>query len=399
MSASKAAPETLCNHRETRLLPADNFPLSTPIYQSVKFCVESFGELKRIFQGQRPGFFYSRHGNPTVQQLEQLLAELQGCEAGWATSSGIAALTHTLLALLSQGDRLIYFLESYRPTRVFAEQMLRKMGVELSRLSMDDHEGIRSALRLPGRKVILFESISNPLLKAPPMDLILEEAQAHQATTILDHTFAGFQKPPVPGVDLIVHSLTKFASGHGDVMGGAVLGRRELIEKIEESMILLGATLDPHAAYLILRGMKTYHLRRRQQVQNAHELAQWLEQQPEVERVHYPGLPSHPQHTLFRERYEDFGTMIFFRLRNKSFALDELVDQGQYFKLAASLGSTESLITPALYFFGGDLSQVERDLLGLDGSAIRLSLGIEAIADLKADLRQLLDRVPKSEAK
>jgi cystathionine beta-lyase/cystathionine gamma-synthase len=158
-------------------------------------------------------------------------------------------------------------------------------------------------------------------------------------------------------------------------------------------MVLMGATLDPHAAYLILRGMKTYHLRRRQQVQNALALAEWLEAQPEVEYVLYPGLKSHPQYPYFQERYEDSGSMIFFRLKNKEFPLDLMVDKGECFKLAASLGSTESLITPALYFFGGDLTPVERDRLGLDASAVRLSIGIEALIDLKSDLRQLLDRV------
>lgn len=391
--SEKLAPETLCNHLDHDWLRADNYPLSTPIFQSVKFCIESFDELKRVFRGEREGYFYSRHGNPTVHQLEKLLAELQGTEAGWATSTGIAAITGTLLGLLQAGDRLVYFIESYRPSRVFAEQTLRRYGVKLSRLSMRDHEGIKAALALPDTKVVLFESMSNPQLQAPPIELIVEEAQKRGICTVLDNTFAGFQQFKDLPIDLYVHSLTKFASGHGDVMGGIVLGSRQRIAHLNESMTQLGATLDPHAAYLILRGMKTYHLRRRQQVANAEALALWLERHPAVESVQYPGLASHPQQAFFKERYDDCGSMLLVSLKNKKVDLERVVTEGRLFKLAASLGSTESLITPALFFFGGDLSPSERVQAGLDQSSIRLSIGIEALEDLKADLEQLLARV------
>ncbi len=388
------APETLCNHIAPILLSDDNYPLSMPIYQSVKFSVKNFDELKKIFRGERAGYFYTRHGNPTVHQLEMLLAQLQGTEAGWATATGVAAITGTLLSLLKSGDRLIYFIESYRPSRVFAEHTLKNLGIKLSRLSMRDHEGIKAALALPDAKVILFESMSNPQLQAPPLDLIVTEARRHGVCTILDNTFAGFQGFQDAPVDLYIHSLTKFASGHGDVMGGIVLGDRKHIEHISETMVHLGATLDPHAAYLILRGMKTYHLRRRQQVANAQELALWLQRHPKVEAVQYPGLHEHPQHATFASRYQDFGSMLLVTLKNKKVSLEQIVTEGRLFKLAASLGSTESLITPALFFFGGDLSESERVAAGLDGSAIRLSIGIEDVADLKADLKQLLARVP-----
>ncbi|MFY7929762.1 MAG: trans-sulfuration enzyme family protein, partial [Oligoflexus sp.] len=375
------APETLCNHLDHNLLPPDNYPLSTPIYQSVKFCMESFDELKRVFRGEREGYFYSRHGNPTVRQLEKLLAQLQGTEAGWATSTGVSAITGTLLHLLTSGDRLVYFIESYRPTRAFAERHLKKMGVKLTKLSIDDHEGIQTALRLPDTKVVLFESMSNPQLKAPPFELITEEARRNQVITILDNTFAGFQAFGAVEVDLYIHSLTKYASGHGDVMGGVILGRKAMIDSLEETLILLGATLDPHAAFLILRGMKTYHLRRRQQCANALELARWLEAHPKVDRVQYPGLPQHPQHAFFRECYQDYGTMILFNLKDKHQSLDDVVASGRLFKLAASLGATESLMTPALFFFAGDLTDEERSRAGIDRTSLRLSIGIEAVED------------------
>ncbi|WP_141733009.1 trans-sulfuration enzyme family protein [Oligoflexus tunisiensis] len=393
MDQNTMAPETLCSHLETRLLPADNYALATPIYQSVKFAVEDFDELKRIFRNERTGYFYSRHGNPTVAQLENLLAQLQGQEAGLATSTGIAALAGTLLSLLKSGDRLVYFIESYRPSRVFAEKILRKMGVQLTRLSIDDKAGIQAALALPDTKAVMFESMTNPQVRAPDIDFICTHAKQHKVLTILDHTFAGFQKLKVENCDVVIHSLTKFASGHGDVMGGMILTSQSLRHELEENLILLGATLDPHAAYLILRGMKTYHLRRRAQCENALAIAQWLEEHPKIASVSYPGLPSHPQHAHFREAYEDFGSMLLFSLQNKDYSIEDIVARGQLFKLAASLGSTESLITPALFFFAGDLSAEERVKVGIDATSIRLSIGIENVADLIRDLNQLLDRV------
>ncbi len=393
MDRSIMAPETLCNHMETRLLPPDNYALSTPIYQSVKFAVEDFEELKRIFRNERTGYFYSRHGNPTVNQLEELLAELQGQEAGIATSTGIAAIAGTLMSLFRSGDRLVYFVESYRPTRVFAEKILRKMGVQLTRLSIDDHAGIKAALALPDTKAIIFESMTNPQVRAPDIDFIVTEAKKHGVLTILDHTFAGFQRLKTADCDVVIHSLTKFASGHGDVMGGVILTSKALRQEFEEYLILLGATLDPHAAFLILRGMKTFHLRRKAQCENALTVAQWLAKHPKVDQVSYPGLPEHPQHAHFKEAYQDFGSVLLFNLKNKDYVLDDIVARGQLFKLAASLGSTESLITPALFFFAGDLSAEERVKAGIDPTSIRLSIGIENSMDLVNDLQQLLDRV------
>jgi cystathionine beta-lyase/cystathionine gamma-synthase len=393
MDHSAMSPETLCSHMETRLLPPDNYALTTPIYQSVKFAVEDFNELKRIFRNERTGYFYSRHGNPTVAQLESLLAELQGQESGLATSTGIAAIAGTLLSVLKAGDRLVYFIESYRPSRVFAEKILRKMGVQLSRLSIEDKAGIEAALALPDTKAVIFESMTNPQLRAPDIDFICSTAKKHKVLTILDHTFAGFQKLKAESCDIVIHSLTKFASGHGDVMGGIILTNKTLRHELEENLILLGATLDPHAAYLILRGMKTFHLRRKAQCENALAIAQWLEQHPKVDSVSYPGLPSHPQKAYFSEAYQDFGSMILFSLKNKNYPIEDMVARGQLFKLAASLGSTESLITPALFFFAGDLSAEERVKAGIDASSIRLSIGIENVDDLIRDLAQLLDRV------
>lgn len=384
------SPETFCNHPPFGPLPYDNHPLVPPIYQNVKFKVDDFSELKRIFHGEREGYFYSRASNPTCAVLEKTLAHLQGTAAARVTATGNAAITSTLLALLQHGDRLLYFYESYSPTRMFAETMLQKFGVILIRMSIDDHEGIRSVLNAGNTKAVLFESISNPQLKAAPLALIFEEAKKNGVLTILDNTFAGFQSWKDWAFDICIHSLTKYASGHGDVMGGAIMGSDYWISQIDRSLHLTGATLDPHAAFLIQRGLKTYHVRRRAQCVNAKLLAEWLSKHPAVESVIYPGLPSHPHHEWFKSQFNDFGTMIYLTLKDKSINAENLVTRGRIFELAGSLGSTDSLITPALFFFGRDLTDEERAVARIDGTAMRLSIGLENPNDLAWDLGQIL---------
>lgn len=384
------APETYCNHPEFHPLPVDNRPLTPPIYQSVKFTVDTFPELLKVFRGEREGYFYSRAGNPTLKVLETTLAKLQGVESGRVLASGIAAITNTLLALLKSGDRFIYFLESYGPSRAFTEDMLKRFGVIVVRLSLDDHEGIKRELAVPGTKALLFEAVTNPQLKVAPMQLIFDEAKKNGVMTLLDYTFSGFQAKSPWKFDLYIHSLTKYAGGHGDVLGGAVLGNEILLRRLDKSLHNLGASLDPHAAFLIQRGLKTYHIRRRAQCENAIRLAEFLEQHPAIERVVYPGLPSHPQHVWFKEHFEDFGSIIFARLKDKKRPIEEVVMKGKLFMMAGSLGSTESLITPAMFFYAMDLNQKEREQAGIDASSIRLSIGIEHFEDLRKDLDQII---------
>ncbi len=384
------APETYANHTELHPLPTDNRPLTPPIYQSVKFTIDTFEELKRVFRGEREGYFYSRASNPTLRVLERTLAKLQGTESGRTTASGIAAITNTLLALLKKGDRFIYFLESYGPTRTFTEDMLEKFGIEAVRLSLDDHEGIKRELAVPGTKAILFEAVTNPQLKVAPLELIYSEAKKHGVMTLLDFTFSGFQAKLPWQFDIYIHSLTKYAAGHGDVLGGAILGNETLMKRLDKSLQNLGASLDPHAAYLIQRGLKTYHLRRRAQCENAQKLAIWLENHPAIDRVVYPGLASHPQHQWFKEHFADFGSIVFASLKDKKRPIETVVMKGKLFMMAGSLGSTESLITPALFFYASDLNQKEREEAGIDASSIRLSIGIEDFEDLRRDMENIL---------
>jgi len=238
-------------------VPPDARPLVAPIYQSVKFSFDDVAETLSYFRGQRPGFYYSRISNPTLRQLELALAELQGRDACLLTGSGVAAIAITLLGLLKAGDHVVYFAELYPPTRALLQRLLGRYGVASTMLSIDDTAGLGRVLSEKPTRLVAFESPTNPVLKVADVARITELARAHGALTLLDNTLGGLHNHGEYDVDLYVHSLTKYASGHGDVMGCAVIARRELIEILREDATNLGPTLDPHAAWLILRGLKT----------------------------------------------------------------------------------------------------------------------------------------------
>ena len=373
--------ETLCNHQKPPILDPENRPLNTPIYQSVKFTFDKLSQVKELFTGERNGYFYSRYKNPTVEQLEQLLARAQNCEQGLACGSGVSAISTTLLSLLNQGDQVIYFIESYRPTRLIIEKILGKFGVSGVKLSLDDISGIEAAMKDPKTKLVIWESPSNPQVKVPDNESIVRLAKEHQVTTVLDNTFAGFHKNQDLEIDIYLHSLSKYAGGHGDVMGGVILSSRETIEKIHEYAVELGPVLDPHSAFLILRGMKTYQLRYDKQVENTSKVAHWLKKQDSIENIFYPEFTSPSREG------QDFGTVLMFNLKDKSFNIERFIDRLNLFQLSASLGSTESLVAPALLFYGEDLSDAQREKAGIDHTSIRLSLGIEDCDDLIQDLK------------
>jgi cystathionine beta-lyase/cystathionine gamma-synthase len=367
------------------LTPDDNLPVCQPIYQSVKFTLPNMRELRRLFRGERDGYFYSRYRNPTVRQLETTLATWQGVADGVAVASGVSAIASTLLTFADTSREIVYFLESYRPTRLLLEKVLARMGVPSRKLSIHDEVGIRQAFAEPVSMVI-FESPTNPQLKAAPIDLITGLARQQGSLVVMDNTLAGFHNHHRDDIDLYLHSLTKYANGHSDALGGAVLGRHELIRQIHETVVLLGPSMDPQAAYLTLRGLQTYWLRYERSCETAGRLARWLEQQPEVERVFYPGLTSHPDHEVFKAQQRDFGGVIMVNLRNKQCNLDDFIDGTQHFKLLASLGSVESLIAPVEFFFGGGLSADEKKQACIDATSFRLAIGLEPFEHLRDDL-------------
>jgi cystathionine beta-lyase/cystathionine gamma-synthase len=383
---------TRVNHPPQVVLPADNHSLVAPIYQSVKFEFDTTQETQRNLRGERPGFFYSRRSNPTLKQLEILLAELQGRDDALVTSSGVAAMGHCLLALLRQGDHVVCFIETYPPTRHVVKRLLGRFGVTHTMLSIEDLDGVERTLAEKPTRLLVFESPTNPVTKIADIERLTRAARAHGALMLLDNTFAGFHNHGQYDIDIFVHSLTKYASGHGDVMGGAVIARTELIRAMRNDFVTLGAFLDPHAAFLVLRGLKTYFLRNREQAANAMQVARFLAAHSQVARVFYPGLETHPQHALARAQMHDFGSIVSFDIRGGEQSGRRLADALQLFARAASLGSTESLVMPPQLLRDRDLSPAQVELSGVSDSTVRLSVGIEDVEDLIADLRQALER-------
>jgi len=381
---------TRVNHPPPVELAPDNHAVVAPIYQSVKFEFDTLAETERYLRGERPGFFYTRASNPTTRQLELLLAELQGREECLVTASGVGAVAQTLLALTKQGDHILFFVETYNPTRYLIRRLLGRFGVTHTMLSIEDVAGIERALAAHPTRLVWFESPTNPITKVADIAAITRLAKNAGALVAMDNTFAGLHQHGEYDVDVFVHSLTKYASGAGDVLGGAVIGQGELIRSLRTDFGMIGGTLDPHAAYLILRGLKTYFVRYKAQSASAQRVAEALAVHPAVARVHYPGLPSHPQHALARAQMKDFGTIVSFDLKGGLEASGRFADALQLFAMAASLGATESLVVTAQMMGGRDLTADQQAVSAVTEGTVRLSIGLEDVDDLVADVSQAL---------
>ncbi|MGC3980876.1 MAG: aminotransferase class I/II-fold pyridoxal phosphate-dependent enzyme [Steroidobacteraceae bacterium] len=382
--------DTLTNHPPQVAVAADNPPLVAPIYQSVKFSFDELTEAERLGAGQRDGFMYSRIDNPTLRQLEQTLAALQGRSHCVLAPSGVAAVSLTLQALCKQGDHILMFAEGYVPTRAMVRRVLARFGVTHTVLSIDDLIGIERTLQTTPTRLMVFESPSNPILKIADLQRLCTLAKAHGCRTVLDNTLAGLHAHGGYPVDVYVHSLTKYANGHGDVLAGAAITDEAMMKQLRPEFMAMGATLDPQAAFLIQRGLKTYGLRYERSCQNALAIAQFLEQHPAVINVRYPGLASHPQHLLAMQQTGNGGGVISFEVKSDEAGAKACVQKLQLFRLAASLGSTESLVLPPAMLQARDLSAEQRQWVGITDRTIRLSAGIEDVADLIADLQQAL---------
>jgi cystathionine beta-lyase/cystathionine gamma-synthase len=383
---------TSVNHPPDVALPPGNRPLVMPIYQSVKFDFESLDDTLEFLRGDRPGFFYSRAANPTTRQLELQLAGMQGRDDCVVTGSGVGAISQALLALTRQGDHVLCFVETYNPTRHLIRRLLARFGVLSTMLSIEDLAGVERVLSTTPTRLVVFESPTNPVTKIADIEAITRLAQAHGALTLLDNTFAGMHQHGQYPIDIFIHSLTKYASGAGDVMGGAVIGRADLIRSLRGEFGTIGGILDPHAAFLIARGLKTYYLRYAAQTLAAQRIAEMLAAHPGVAKVHYPGLPSHPQHELARRQMEHFGTVVALDVRGGDAAAARFADALQYFSITASLGSTESLVVPPQMMSSRDLTADQAAISGVAAGTVRLSIGLEDVEDLMEDLGQALER-------
>jgi cystathionine beta-lyase/cystathionine gamma-synthase len=381
---------TRVTHPPQVIVPPDNRPLVAPIYQSVKFTFDDVSETLGQLRGKRAGFYYSRVSNPTLRQLELLLAELQDRDACLLTGSGVAAIAMPIIALLKSGDHVVYFAEQYQPTRALVGRLLRRYGVTSTMLSIDDLDGLERELAATPTRLVAFESPTNPVLKVADIERLTAAARRHGALTLLDNTLAGFHNHGQFDIDLFAHSLTKYASGHGDVMGGAVIGRADLIDSMRADEEILGPTLDPHAAFLVQRGMKTYFVRHEAQCRNAQAVAEFLAGHSGIERVRFPGLPGDPGHALARRQMHDFGTIVTADVRGGMAAGARFAEALDLFSIAASLGSTESLVVPPALLQPRGFTTEQQRWADIGPGTVRLSIGLEDAGDLIDDLDKAL---------
>jgi cystathionine beta-lyase/cystathionine gamma-synthase len=383
-------PPTLVNHPPQVPVPADNQPVVAAIFQTVKFEFETVAETLRALRGERGGFYYQRTSNPTTRQLELTLAGLQGRDECIACASGVGAIAATLLSLTKQGDHVLCFVESYGPTRHLIRRLLAKFGLTHSLISLDDLTGLERVLAQTPTRLVMFESPSNPINKIADLERITELAHAHGALAVMDNTTAGLHQHGQYPVDVFVHSLTKFASGHGDVMGGAVIASAELIKRMRPDFSVLGGVLDPHAAFLIQRGLKTYFVRFQQQCQSALRLAESLRSEAAVSAVYYPALPGNPYNALYRKQMAQAGAVVTFDLRGGTEVATRFTEALRLFAMAASFGATESLVLPPQLLAPHDLDAEQLRISGVGPGTVRLCVGLEDSDDLLADIAQAL---------
>jgi len=366
-------------------------PLTPPIAQTSTFAFASTAELRRYLDGDPALYLYTRYANPTLRELEDTLAALEGAEAALALSSGMAAMSTAVLSLVRAGDEVLASASLYGGTVKLLTELLGRFSVaarfvppaELARV--DRVAGERSRL-------LIVESPTNPTLDVVDIGAVCAAARARGLAVVVDNTFATplLQKPLALGADLVMHSLTKALAGHSDLIGGALVGSRTRIEAARATMKVLGGCLDPHAAFLALRGLRTLHLRVERQCRNALALARHFEGHAALRRVHYPGLESHPGHATARRQMAAFGGIVTFELRGGIEAAERFFDRLQLVARAASLGGVESLASLPVHTSHHGLPEAVLRAAGIDPGMVRLSIGVEDEADLVADLEQAL---------
>lgn len=369
-----------------------NDPFVVPSFETISFSLPTIGNWESLLKGEQDGWVYLTDGNPTLAALEQLLAKLQGTEKCWVTSTGKSAIAATLLALLKAGDHIIILREGYKSTRLFVEGVLKRFGVETTILGVDELDKLTDHIQ-PGKTALLvLEAPTNPMTRVPDLAKYAAIAREHKIMTMLDNSLAGFHQHADVGVDVIVHSLSKFASGVGDVMGGAVLGSKELVSKIKNANIWNADVMSAHTATEIWKGMQTYQLRVDRQSSSALAIAKFLEQHEKVGRVLYPGLPSHPDYEVASRQMKDFGSVVAFDLKDGHQAMRDTLDALKIFRIAFGTGFTQSIANPAWLFYARSFPEQQTGNSAILDTTIRLSVGIEPTEDLIADLEQALGK-------
>ncbi len=391
----KGGPSTKAVHggeRSTRSRVTDS--LTTPIVQTAAFWFRDTQEVIAYQEGRHPSFEYGRYGNPTTRAVETKLAELERGEDCVVSASGMNSVTTMLLALVPQNGHVVTTHDCYRRTRQFMQTVMPKMGVRCTVIDPADLAALERAVA-DGANLFFSESPTNPYLRVVDVAAIAERCRPRGTIVVIDSTLATplNQQALALGADLVLHSVTKYLAGHNDVLAGALVGRESLIRTIRELHGVLGGVIDPHAAYLVLRGMKTLSLRVARANENAGLIARFLEQHDKIERVHYPGLPSHRDHAVAKRQMTGFGGMVSFEVRGGLEGASKLIDALRVPYIAPSMGGVESLVEQPTVISYWDKSPEERAQIGIRDNLVRYSCGIEDADDLIRDLEQALERV------
>ena len=369
--------------------------VSVPIFQTSTFAFPSAEAGAARFTGEEPGFTYTRLGNPTVRALEECVAALERGAVAHAAATGMAAIVAVFLGLLSQGDHLLAGDCLYGPTHVVIGRELPRFGISATFVDTADPDQVARAIR-PNTRLLFLETPTNPTLKLTDLTALARITRKRQILLAVDNTFATphLQRPLTLGADLVVHSLTKALNGHSDALGGMIVVKdAEISQKIKRMLNLFGGTMDPHQAWLILRGVRTLALRMDKACAHARDLAAFLEQHPRVAWVIYPGLPHHPGHDLARKQMDGFGTVLSFGVKGGLDGARMVLNRLRLITLAVSLGGVESLVEHPASMTHAGLPREERLAAGIGDEMVRLSVGCEDLEDLMADLDQALQAI------
>jgi len=369
--------------------------LATPLYQTSTFIFDNAEQGAERFAGESEGYIYTRLGNPTTRQLEMRVAAMEGMEDAAATATGMAAVSGALLANLQCGDHIISSSAVYGCSFALMSHMLTKFGIEVSFVDMTEPENIIQAIRT-NTKLVFLETPINPNLVVLDLEKILAITKKHQLISVVDNTFLTpvLQQPAKYGADIIIHSATKYLNGHGDVVAGVICSNSEMISHIKLTALKdIGATISPHDAWLILRGLKTLPIRIERHCNNAQALAEFLESHPNVAKVYYPGLKSHPGNKFIGNQMKAAGGVIAFELNTNLAGGSAFINRMSLFSIAVSLGDAESLIQNPASMTHSPYSEEERREAGISDSLIRISVGLENVDDLMSDLKQSLDQM------
>ncbi len=379
--------------REGRQRVADS--ITTPIVQTSTYWFHDTQEVIDYQEGRQQSFEYARYGNPTVRTVELKICALEGAEDCLLSASGMSSVTTLLLALVPAGGHIVTTTDCYKRTREFIVKVLPRMGVEATILDPADLDGLERVLKEKGASLFFSESPTNPYLRVIDIPRVAGLCRDHGAICVIDSTFVTpiNQKVLELGADLSLHSGTKYLAGHNDVLAGAVVGNGELVGKVRYLQGILGGVMDPHAAYLLLRGIKTLSVRVERQNATALALARYLEQHRAVEQVYYPGLPSHPDHAVARSQMRGFGGVVSFDIRGDLQATAKFIDALRIPYIAPSLGGVEALVMQPAVMSYWDHSPEERAQLGIRDNLVRYAVGLEDVEDLIADVEQALERV------